>query len=186
MTGAYGQLTSEQWKMVLQVAKDAGINAEPYWEAVPYTGHPKVFCKALCIEKGWFSKPLIVSHDDLERIRWLINCIGHKRWALSFETGQWQLGHGDFVILQKHTFRGGDGRPVIELLLSFGADQELVDHTLNYHKEEVQGYVLSSTFKEASALAQTIEQGAAIFPTIERTVWKTKNQLYFSEFVHLP
>ena len=176
-TGMDKQLTSKQWDMVFQAAKESGINTEPYWEAVPYTGPPKVINTALFIEKGWFSNVFVVAYDDLDRIRWLIRYIEHKRWTLSFKTVQWQLGHGDFVIFVKYAFRGGDRRPVIELLRSFGVDQELIDSTLNHQEQEVQGYVLSSTFEEARVLARVIEQGATTPPSIRRIRWKCKNQL---------
>lgn len=156
-----GQLTSEQWEMVFQTAKKAGINTQPWWEAVPYFGPPKVLRNVLSIERGMFSKVLFVADNDLNKLIWLVRYIGHKKWTVSFVPGQRQLGHGDFVIFVKHAFRGGDRRPVIELLRSFGADQKLIDSTLNHQEEEIQGYVLSSTFKEARSLARTIEQGAS-------------------------
>ena len=49
---------------------------------------------------------------------------------------------------------------VIDRLLSFGIERELIDHALNLQEEHLQGYVLSSTEQEARTLAQIIEQGA--------------------------
>ena len=105
-------------------------------------------------------KFLIAAHDDPDRLERLARYIRHMGWTLSLEMGQWQLSHGDFVILQRGAFRGGDRKLVIERLRNLGVEQELIDQALNNQMEEIQGYVLSSTEEEAQFVAQIIEQGA--------------------------
>ena len=154
------QFTSQQWRMFHEAVKDAGINTQPWWEAVPYSGPPKVLRAGLFRKNGWFSKVLIAADNDLYRLERIARYIRHTRWILSCEMDQWQLNHGDFVILQRGAFRGGDRKLVVARLRSFGVEQELIDRALNDQVEEIQGYVLSSTEQEAHALAQIIEQGA--------------------------
>ena len=147
-------------KLFHEAVKDAGINTEPWWEAVPYSGPPNVLRAGLFRKNGWFSKVLIVAHNDLHRLEWLARYIRHKGWTLSCEMGHWELSRGDFVILQRGAFRGGDRKLVVARLRSFGFEQELIDRALNDQVEEIQGYVLSSTEQEARALSQIIELGA--------------------------
>jgi len=178
MSESNRQFTSQQWKIFREAVKDAGIDTQPWWEAIPYSGPPKVLHWALFKKCRWFFKVLsvvsgaadddpyrlgkflIAAHDDPDRLEWLARYIRHMGWTLSLEMGQWQLSCGDFVILQRGAFRGGNRKLVIDCLRNLGVEQELIDQALNNQMEEIQGYVLSSTEQEARFVAQIIEQGA--------------------------
>jgi len=184
MIDLYKELTSQQWKMFWESVKDAGINTKPWWEAVPYSGPPNVLRAGLFRKNGWFTKVQIAADNDLDRLEQLARYTRHTRWSLSCEMGQWQLSHEDFVILQRYACRGGNRKLVINRLLSFGIERELIDHALNSQEEHIQGYVLSSTEQEARALAQIIEQGAMtpISPEEHRAFCKRFEEWARSQF----
>lgn len=179
MSDSNRQFTSQQWKIFREAIKDAGIDTQTWWEAVPYSGPPKVLHWGLFKKCRWFFKVLsavfkseddhdpyrlgkflIAGHDDLNKLEQMARYIRHKGWTLSLEMGQLQLGRGDFVILHRGAFRGGDRELVLDRLRNLGVEQEVVDEALNSQMEEIQGYVLSSTEEEARFVAQIIEQGA--------------------------
>ncbi len=172
------QITSQQWKIFWEAVKDAGIDTQPRWEAIQYSGPTKILHRALFKKCRWYFKVLsvvfgaaeddpyrlgkflIAAHEDIDRLEWMARYIRHMGWSLSLEIGQWQLSRGDFVIIQRAAFRGGDKKLVIDRLLNQGVDQELIDQALNNQMDEIQGYVLSSTIEEARLIAQIVEQGA--------------------------
>ena len=77
--------TSQQWKVFHKAVKDAGINTEPWWEVVSYSGPPKVLHAGLFRRTGWFSEVLVAAHDDLNKLDYVARYLRHTGWKLSFE-----------------------------------------------------------------------------------------------------
>jgi len=158
------QLSNEQWIEFIRSVEEAGINLDPWWEAVEYAGPSKVLRLGLFFKQGWFSKSQIAAGDDQDNLRTLANYISNnwqcKNFKLSIEAGQWYLQRGHFAITQKSAWRGGNKQAIVDLLRSFGIDSKLIDETLSERTETVLGYILSSNAEEANELAKIVQAGA--------------------------
>ncbi len=158
------ECTLEQYTAFMNCVREAGIKTDPWYEAVPYSGPAKRLPAALYVKRGLLSKKYIVGADGREDLETIISYIKNnpecRDWRLGVDTGQWKLESGYFAIVEMLAFRGGDRRPVVELLRSFGLDQEVIDDTLNDKSEELLGYTLSSNADESQQLARIVEVGA--------------------------
>jgi hypothetical protein len=162
------ECTLEQCMEFIHCVREAGIQTDPWYEAVPYNGPAKRLSAALYVNRGLLSKKYIAGADNREEIERVMRYIKSNPkchdWRLGVDTGQWELEPGYFAIVERCAFRGGDRRPVIKLLRSFGLDQEVIDDTLNDKSEELLGYTLSANAEEAQQLARIIEVGATRRP----------------------
>lgn len=158
------ELNYEQWTEFRHYVKDAGIQTDPWYEAVKYSGPSKILHTALCASRRSTSKEYIVvgnDHKALQSIAYYISNIPYfHSWMLGIETGQWELKNGYFAIVEKCGFRGGDKRSVADLLIRFGIDESLIEYTLNKVTKKILGYVLSTCEHKASAVAEAVKIGA--------------------------
>jgi hypothetical protein len=162
------ECTLEQYTQFQHCVTEAGIQTDPWYEAVPYGGPPKTLPAALYVNRGFLTRKYIAGAENREEIEWIMRYIKSNPechdWRLGVDTGQWKLEPGYFAIVEMCAFRGGDRQPVIKLLRSFGLDQEVIDDTLNDKSEELLGYTLSANADESRQLARIIEVGATRRP----------------------
>ncbi|MBW7991716.1 MAG: hypothetical protein FVQ84_17105 [Planctomycetes bacterium] len=166
------QLSNEQWKEFCHCVRKSGISTDPWWEAIVYTDSTKVMHLELFVKRGLFSKRQIAVGNDYENLETMAYYIKNnpecRDWQISIKTGNWNLKSGQFTIVEKSAFRGGDKQLVVNLLRKFGVNQEVIDDTLDEKNEKVLGYILSPNAEDAKELSRIIEVGATR-PDIEGT-----------------
>ncbi|MEN6577848.1 MAG: hypothetical protein ABFD90_16000 [Phycisphaerales bacterium] len=164
MRDVRAECTLEQYTEFMHCVTEAGIKTGPWYEVTPYDGPEKRLPATFHVKRTLLSKKHILGADNHEDIETIASYVKNNpechHWRVDMDTGPWNLEAGHFVIVEISAFRGGDRRPVIELLQGFGLDQEVIDNTLNDKSEQLLGYILSSNADEAQQLAKIIEVGA--------------------------
>ncbi|MDO8473665.1 MAG: hypothetical protein Q7T05_07610 [Dehalococcoidia bacterium] len=92
---------------------------------------------------------------------------GCRNWKLSINERRVVAQSGDFMIVQRDAFQGGDKKTTAEIVTRFGGDQENVDYFLNTTEERILGYVLLTSQREVRALAEIVHIGATRAGSLE-------------------
>lgn len=145
--------------------EEAGCLLRTWYEAVEYNGPFKQLEFQLRAKRGFFTNERIAAGDDAESLREMAGYINThpecKKWKLSIGRCQnAEAQNGDFMIVEKMAFRGGEREGITNIVRSFGGDQDDIDCILDETGERTLGYLLSVGPREAQALAEIIHMGA--------------------------
>ena len=135
-----------------------GAELVTWYEAIQYIGKPKQLVYELCVKRGLFSKERIAAGEDSQSLRSMADYINNhpacKNWKILLNQHTQVLQSGDFAIVQRTGFQGGDRQAMVNTITRFGGSQEDIDYILDKVEADTLGYLLSVTPREASAFAE--------------------------------